>query len=117
MFFKNKFNKEIIKKKAKIKEITKNKTKNNKCKSCNLKKKNIKKIKKKIVLIELDILVSSKKKISTLIFLILKANCIIAILIDSYISIRKNLLYIQLLIKISITIKLFKKKIKNTKKL
>ncbi len=119
MFFKNKFNKETTKKKAKIKEATKNKTKNNKRKSRNLKKKDvkkIKKIKKKIVLIKFDISISSKKKNLISILLILKANRMIAILINSYVNIRKNLLRMQSLIKISIIIKFFKKKMKNAKK-
>jgi len=96
-FFKDKFDKEATKKKAKIKKATKNKTKNNKRKSCDLERKNIKKIKKikkKIVLIEFDILIFFKKNISTLTLLVLKANCIIAILIESYVNIRKNLFYI-----------------------
>ena len=58
-----------------------------------------------------------KKKISTSTLLVLKANCIIAILINNYINTRKNLLRIQLLIKINIIINFFKKKIKNAKKL
>jgi len=101
--FKDKFDKKTIKKKTKIKKIaknqiikkaTRNKTKNNKYKNCDFKKKEIKKIKKKIVLVKSNISISFEKNISTLILLVLKANYIIAILIDSYISIYKNLLYI-----------------------
>ncbi len=120
MSFKDKFNKKATKKKAKIKKATKNKTKNNKRKNRNLERKDvkkIKKIKKKIVLIKFNILISFEKNILISTLLVLKANCIIAILINSYVSIRKNLFCIQLLIKINIIAKFFKKKTKDTKKL
>ncbi len=60
---------------------------------------------------------SFKKNILILTLLILKTNYIIAILVNNYVNIRKNLLCMQLLIKISITTKFFKKKTKNAKKL
>jgi len=110
IFFEDKFDKEATKKKTKIKKVAKNKIKNNKRKNCILKKKHIKKIKKKIVLVKLDILISFEENILTSTFLVLKTNRIIAILINSYINIRKNLLCIQLLIKISIIVNCLRKK-------